>query len=108
MTRLLCLALLLGFSTPALAEARWVSVAGDAARWPDAGSPVSVRLVKGDEVEVLVDRGALVRVRRGTDFGWVASSTLTVEAPEPALDPELLRSLGLRDVPSKMPSLPTP
>ncbi len=40
-----------------------------------------MHLVVGDEVELLGQKGALVRVRKGTDFGWVAQTALTTIAP---------------------------
>ncbi len=79
--RTLALLLLAGSPTFAYAETLWARVAADGARWPDAPTPVSVHLVVNDEVEVLVKQGARVRVRKGTDFGWVDASTLTDVAP---------------------------
>lgn len=58
----------------------------DATRWADPQSPVTVHLVVGDEVEVLATQGTLVRVRRGTDFGWVAPKVLTTDAPPKSAD----------------------
>jgi hypothetical protein len=77
----LVLALSAFASTPAHAETLWARVAVDGARWPDAPTPVSVHLVLNDEVEVLAKQGARVRVRKGTDFGWVDAAALTDVAP---------------------------
>lgn len=89
MNRPLLLLLLLALPGVAYAETLWATVAVDGARWPDAPTPVSVHLIIGDEVEVLVRQGPLVRVRKGADFGWVSESTLTnVQPPPPAADSE--------------------
>jgi hypothetical protein len=73
--------------TAALAEDNWVATAGDAVRWP--GQPtVAMRLDVGDKVEVLARQGPLVRVRRGTDFGWVdAKAVSSSEIARPAAPP---------------------
>lgn len=62
------------------AETLYAVGAVEAVRWPDA-TAVSLRLAPGDEVEVLVRDGGKVRVRRGTDFGWVAEAALQAEPP---------------------------
>lgn len=62
------------------AETLYAAEAVEAVRWPDV-TAVSLRLAPGDEVEVLVRDGGKVRVRRGTDFGWVAESALRPEPP---------------------------
>lgn len=84
--RALVLALLTFAPGLANAETLWARVAVDGARWPDAPTPVSVHLVVNDEVEVLVKQGARVRVRKGTDFGWVDASALT-DVPPPVAAP---------------------
>ena len=66
----------------AYAETRWALTPVEGSRWSDATGGASLRLVVGDEVELLVQKGALVRVRKGTDFGWVAQKALTATAPE--------------------------
>ncbi len=81
---LLLLPLSLALSGVAHAETLWARVATDGSRWPDAPTPVSLHLIVNDEVEVLVRQGALVRVRKGTDFGWVDVSTLTNMEPPKA------------------------
>ena len=73
-------------STLALAEDLWATAPTDGVRWPDVAT-VSITLAEGDRVEVLVRDGENVRVRKGTDFGWVAASSLTnVEPVNPVLD----------------------
>lgn len=53
-----------------------------ALRWPGAAQ-VSLELEAGDEVEIVArGEGGLVRVRRGTDFGWVDEARLG-PAPTP-------------------------
>jgi hypothetical protein len=65
----------------AFAETRWASTPADGARWSDRTGGGTVHLVVGDEVELLAQKGALVRVRKGSDFGWVAQTALTTVAP---------------------------
>lgn len=89
MNRPLLLLFLLALPGVASAETLWASAPVDGARWPDAPTPVSVHLIVGDEVEVLVRKGPLVRVRKGADFGWVSESMLTSVPPAPpAVDSE--------------------
>ena len=64
-------------------EERYATAAVDLLRWPD-GEVVSTALKEGDKVEIVVDDGALVRVRRGANFGWVRASALSTTAPAPA------------------------
>lgn len=68
-------------ASPAYAETRWAASATDGTRWADATGGASLHLVTGDEVEVLSTTGAKVRVRKGTDFGWVDAAALTTTAP---------------------------
>lgn len=68
----------------AFAEDLWAASSTEGVRWPDV-TTVSVTLVEGDKVEVLARDGDKVRVRKGTDFGWVAAATLT--NVEPLLPP---------------------
>lgn len=53
-------------------------------RWPGAKLS-SGTLAKGDEVQILArGAGGMVRVRKGTDFGWVAEAKLgPVATPTP-------------------------
>ncbi len=68
----------------AFAEDLWAVAPAEGVRWPDV-TAVSLRLAEGDKVEVLVRDGEKVRVRKGTDFGWVAATALTnVEPAAPA------------------------
>jgi hypothetical protein len=64
----------------AFAETMWAAAPAEGVRWPEV-TAVSVHLAAGDEVDVLVKKGDLARVRKGTDFGWVPQSALTAEAP---------------------------
>lgn len=69
----------------AFAEDLWAVAPAEGVRWPDV-TTVSVTLAEGDKVEVLVRDGDKVRVRKGTDFGWVAATALTnVEPTVPTL-----------------------
>lgn len=64
------------------AEDLWATGAVEGVRWPDV-TAVSVTLAQGDRVEVLAREGDKVRVRKGTDFGWVPAASLTeVEPPK--------------------------
>ncbi|MDP2309437.1 MAG: hypothetical protein Q8P18_25675 [Pseudomonadota bacterium] len=70
----------------AFAEDLWALAPVEGVRWPDV-TTVSVTLTEADRIEVLVRDGEKVRVRKGTDFGWVAASALTdVEPVKPAVE----------------------
>jgi hypothetical protein len=79
--RVIFLVVLSVASGRAFAETRWAATPADGARWSDLTGGETVHLVVGDEVELLGQKGALVRVRKGTDFGWVAQTALTTIAP---------------------------
>lgn len=71
----------------ALAEDNWVATASDMKRWPDA-EIVTGALAVGDKVEVVFRDAKLVRVRKGSDFGWVSPAVLSateVAAPSGGL-----------------------
>jgi len=72
------------------AETLYVTDSVPGVRWPDAAQ-TTVSLGKGDEVEVLVKDGALVRVRKGTDFGWVPADKLVATKPEGAAEGLIVR-----------------
>lgn len=69
----------------AFAEDGWVVADAEILRWQDKAH-VGAKLVRGDAVDVLLHDGANVRVRKGTDFGWMAaanvSTTEVVKLPE--------------------------
>lgn len=88
--------MLLLLATLAMAEDLWVILPVDAVRWPD-GAAVAVKLGTGDQVEVLLRDGDRVRVRKGTDFGWVAASALSVTPIDKPID---LSLPGAPDVPT--------
>ena len=50
-------------------------------RWLGGDAP-SAELDAGRRIEVVLEDGDMVRVRSGTDFGWVSRDKLTAEAPE--------------------------
>ena len=82
------------WSSLCFAENLWATAPTTGTRWPDV-TATSLTLAKDDEVEVLVKDADKVRVRKGTDFGWVAASALTnVAPPEPDAGFDL-SSLGL-------------
>ena len=65
------------------AEDGWVAKDADLLRWAD-GKAVSAQVHQGDEVEVLLRENGKARVRKGTDFGWLAEANLSaipVSAP---------------------------
>jgi hypothetical protein len=64
----------------AFAEDLWAVSNVEGVRWPDV-TTVSVTLLEGDKVEVLLRDGDRVRIRKGTDFGWVAATALTNVEP---------------------------
>ena len=67
-------------------EERYATAAVDLARWPGS-DVISTALKAGDKVEIVVDDGDLVRVRRGAEFGWVKASALSDTAPEAEAPP---------------------
>ena len=98
--------MLLALIAAAHAETAWIAWTDvELVRWPlaaqlkaavqpgdDGGAPpswpgtadVSGKVAQGDEVEVLVRDGALVRVRKGTDMGWVPSGAVSATEVEKA------------------------
>lgn len=75
---------------PTSASMRYASADVNLVRWAGQGAS-SGALKKGDMVEIVArGDGGLVRVRRGTDFGWVAESTLSATPVEaaPAAQPD--------------------
>lgn len=75
------LALVLTLVSFAHADSLYTTEATSGVRWPGS-TQVTLELAKGDEVEVLLHDGGLVRVRKGGDFGWVAEGKLTGAKPE--------------------------
>jgi hypothetical protein len=55
-------------------------------RWND-GAIVVATLDPNARVEVLVADGTQTRIRRGVDFGWVPSDSLTKDRPADAVEP---------------------
>lgn len=67
-------------AAPVSANVVYAASGGPALRWP--GQEASSFVVsEGDRLEVVVRQGELIRVRRGTDFGWVAAGTVTDTPP---------------------------
>jgi hypothetical protein len=96
LTTLLCALLLPGIAS---AEKAWALEDVEALRWPDAPQ-VSLVLEPGDEVTVVYRDEAMVRVRKGSDFGWVAATALGETNPEPdAEDPWAIPDLPTLDIP---------
>lgn len=62
--------------SPVTPDTRYVTSTTVMKRWPD-GAETSASLDAGDRVEIVTQRGGLVRVRSGTDFGWVSPATLS-------------------------------
>ncbi len=67
------------------AEDGWIAVDMDLLRWPDK-THVSAKLERGDQVEVLIHEGTLVRVRKGTDFGWLPATNVSTIEISPLAD----------------------
>lgn len=67
------------------AEDGWIAVDMDLLRWPDKAH-VSAKVERGDAVEVLVHDGALVRIRKGTDFGWLPATNVSAIEISPLMD----------------------
>ncbi len=92
----------------AFAEDLWAVAPTEGVRWPDV-TAVSVSLVEGDRVEVLVRDGEKVRVRKGTNFGWVPATALTnVEPVTPAIDGAEGGELPTFTLPGAEETAPTP
>ncbi len=49
-------------------------------RWPDGDAAVT-SLPAGTEVEVVMQEGDKIRVRKDLDFGWVAADAVGTQAP---------------------------
>ncbi len=85
----------------ALAEQAWTTGELEAKRWPDA-ELVSLTLEAGEQVTVVYKAEGLVRVRKGTSFGWVPEAALTDQDPNPAApadDPWAIPDLPTLEIP---------
>ena len=82
--------LLLGLLLPGFAAAEDLEVVADseAKRWLDS-EVVSLSLTAGDVVQVVYRIDGMVRVRKGSDFGWVREDRLKARAIE-LIPPEAL------------------
>ncbi len=87
MRRLPLLLLALALPGAAAAEDAWTTRAVDALRWPGQ-APVSAKLDAGAQVQVVVRDAGLVRVRHGSDYGWVPEDTLSPTPPVPTEAPD--------------------
>jgi len=87
----------------AVAEDNWVATESAMKRWPDA-EIVTGSLAVGDKVEVVLRDSKLVRVRRGSDFGWVSPEVLS--PTEVAAPGEGAGLGGLSLPPLQLPGLP--
>ena len=77
----------LTLSAPAATTAytRYLTEPVTLVRWLGADA-TSGALAQGDAVEIVTTSAdGMVRIRRGTDFGWVKASVLTETAPAAAL-----------------------
>lgn len=66
------------------AEIRWMSAEAVSTRFPGDPAP-GPTFAKGEMVEVVLADGATTRIRKGDRYGWVATSSLTMEQPAGAL-----------------------
>lgn len=92
-------------AAPASPNTRYASADVPLVRWLGA-QPSSGALKQGDTVEIVARAdGGLVRVRRGTDFGWVPEASLSATPVEraPTLD---LPAAGEDDAGESDPSKP--
>ena len=80
-SRTLLALILLALPSLAAAEDAWLQTDIQALRWPDAQN-ISARLQEGDQVVVIYRTEDLVRIRKGSDFGWVPPSALSDQDPE--------------------------
>jgi hypothetical protein len=73
---------LLLLASLAFAQNLYATQATSGVRWPGEKG-VSLTLKEGEEVEVVAENAdkTLVRVRKGTDFGWVDATLLSAQAP---------------------------
>jgi len=83
--------LLIAMLTAVHAEDAWTTREVELLRWPESvleAPPVTATAAEGDKLEIVLEDGAVVRVKKGTDFGWVPSDALTKDAPEGEEEPE--------------------
>lgn len=75
--------LMLAWQGLALAEDAWATEAAALRRWPAGTAPAGfvASVQAGQALEVLVREGAEVRVRAGSEFGWIDSRLLSAEPP---------------------------
>ena len=76
----------------------WTTESVGLKRFADADG-VLVTFDAGEKLEVVVKDGDVLRVRRGTDFGWVPADKVTEEAPSAGAD---LPSFQLGDGPPRL------
>jgi hypothetical protein len=92
MFRSLVLVLTLAFGADAFAEDAFVTAETPSKRFPDADT-AGPTFAANTQVEVLVHDGARVRVRDGDDFGWIAATAISADAPDPMSDPAIMEML---------------
>ena len=107
--RTLALALLSAFTLSSAALAQdlregstvFTTEAVDLLRFPDAALTLTT-LEPGAKLEILLVDGALVRVRKGVDIGWLPVAKVSATPPAPAL--------ALPEAPAAptLPATPTP
>lgn len=95
MTRTLCTLAALLFSSSALAqEAAWAVEDVVAQRFADADVE-GPQVTKGARVSVLVREDDRVRVRVGTDYGWIPATAISAERPAAIAPPATLDQAAL-------------
>jgi hypothetical protein len=65
------------------AEMRWLVAEAASTRFPGEAEP-GPTFAAGEMVEVIVVDGDKTRVRKGDRYGWVATASLTIDAPATA------------------------
>lgn len=68
-------------ATPTSSAVVYAVSGGPALRWPGQ-ELASFQVSVGDRLEVVLRQDDLIRVRRGTDFGWVSPSAVSDTPPE--------------------------
>lgn len=86
------LLVLSAFAESSAGRVVYATADAEALRWPDA-AVVSLKLQKGDELELILQDGAKLRVRKGSDFGWIDAALTSPVKPEEPAAPEAPPSL---------------
>jgi len=67
------------------AEDAWATRDVELQRWPETvieAPPITAEAAAGDKLEIVLEDGDIVRVKKDGDFGWVPADALSKDAPE--------------------------